>query len=227
MFRRQAAQPCEVAERDARSRRADTAAAEAQQAGRLAEAMRLLRAAAEEHQSVQAYLELARLQSRSEQTAGRSDALAKARALAPNSEEVLSAFAQLALRGERPMPAVLDAAVADADVPVRRAVSLPARRRVDGDRRHAGGVEALTRGRPAGTGSRAHAARARSRAEQPPAIRRREGCARAQPRARSRRASRRWRRWPRPKQGSAISTPRRATRSARWNERPRARPRTW
>ena len=58
-------------------------------------------------QSAQAYLELARLQARTKQNAAALDSLQKARALAPNSEEVLSAYAQLTLAVKRPMPAVL------------------------------------------------------------------------------------------------------------------------
>ena len=82
-------------------------AEEAQQAGRLGDAARLLRTAAESHQSVRAYLALARLQSRMKQPAEGLATLAKARELAPNSEDVLSAYAQLALAIKRPMPAVL------------------------------------------------------------------------------------------------------------------------
>jgi len=82
-------------------------AAEAQEAGRTDEAMRLLRLAAERLQSAHAYLELARLQSRTKQNAAALDSLQKARALAPNSEEVLSAYAQLTLAAKQPMPAVL------------------------------------------------------------------------------------------------------------------------
>ncbi len=82
-------------------------AAEAQQAGRNDEAVRLLQLAAERYQSVQAYLELARLQSRTKQSAAALDSLLKARALAPNSEDVLSAYAQLTLAVKQPMPAVL------------------------------------------------------------------------------------------------------------------------
>ena len=82
-------------------------AAAAQKSGRTGEAVRLYRLAAERHQSVQAYLELARLQSRSGDAASALASLNKARDLAPNSEEVLSAIAQVALAAKRPMPAVL------------------------------------------------------------------------------------------------------------------------
>jgi tetratricopeptide (TPR) repeat protein len=82
-------------------------AAEAHQAGRFSDAVRLLRVAAETHQSVTAYLELARLQSRMKQPSDALATLAKARELAPNSEDVLSAYAQLALATKQPMPAVL------------------------------------------------------------------------------------------------------------------------
>ena len=82
-------------------------AAEAERAGRIADAARLLRQAAEKHQSVQAYLELAKLQSRTKQPTEALASLATARQLAPNAEEVLSAYAQLALTLKQPMPAVL------------------------------------------------------------------------------------------------------------------------
>jgi Tfp pilus assembly protein PilF len=60
-------------------------AAAALQSGRRAEAMRLFRLAAERHQSVQAYLELARLQSRAGHPSSALTSLSKARELAPNS----------------------------------------------------------------------------------------------------------------------------------------------
>jgi tetratricopeptide (TPR) repeat protein len=82
-------------------------ATKAQQAGQPAEAMRLLRLAAERHESVQAYLELARLQSRAGDAPAALESLSKARGLAPNSEDVLSAFAQLSLAAKRAVPAVL------------------------------------------------------------------------------------------------------------------------
>ena len=82
-------------------------AAAAHKSGRDDEAMRLYRLAAERHQSVQAYLELARLQSRTGDAASALTTLNKARDLAPNSEDVLSAIAQVALAAKRPMPAVL------------------------------------------------------------------------------------------------------------------------
>jgi tetratricopeptide (TPR) repeat protein len=82
-------------------------AGEAQQAGRTDEAIRLFQRAAEKYQSVQAYLELARLQSRTRQAAAALDSLVKARELAPNSEDVLSAYAQLALAAKNPVPAAI------------------------------------------------------------------------------------------------------------------------
>lgn len=82
-------------------------AAKAQQAGRVDEAMRLLRVAGETHGSVQAWLELARLQSRGKQPLAALATLAKARALAPNAEDVLAAYAQIALALRQPQPAVL------------------------------------------------------------------------------------------------------------------------
>jgi tetratricopeptide (TPR) repeat protein len=81
-------------------------ASEAQQAGRGDEAIRLWRLAAERYQSVQAYLELARAQTRKGDTPAAMETLSKARTIAPNSEDVLSAYAQLALAAKLPMPAV-------------------------------------------------------------------------------------------------------------------------
>ena len=82
-------------------------AAAAQKAGRAPDAMRLYGVAAEKHQSVAAYLELARLQSRAGQGASALASLEKARDIAPNSEDVLSAYAQLAMAAKQPLPAVL------------------------------------------------------------------------------------------------------------------------
>jgi tetratricopeptide (TPR) repeat protein len=56
--------------------------------------------------SAQALLWLARLQTGRQDTAGALDSLRKARVLAPNSEEVLSAFAQVSLRGRAYVPAI-------------------------------------------------------------------------------------------------------------------------
>jgi tetratricopeptide (TPR) repeat protein len=66
-------------------------------AGRRVEAKRLLTDAADKFRSVQAMLLLSRLQSEDGDAAGALDSLRRARALAPNSEEVLSAFAQMSL----------------------------------------------------------------------------------------------------------------------------------
>lgn len=82
-------------------------ALDARQAGRDGDAARLLRLAAERYQSVQAYLELARMQSRAGDATGALDSLSKARVIAPNSEDVLSAYAQLSLAATLPLPAVL------------------------------------------------------------------------------------------------------------------------
>jgi tetratricopeptide (TPR) repeat protein len=79
----------------------------AQKAGRNDEAMRLFQLAATRHQSVRAYLELARLQSRAHDNTAALASLTKARQIAPNSEDVLSAYAQLTLASKQPMPAVL------------------------------------------------------------------------------------------------------------------------
>jgi tetratricopeptide (TPR) repeat protein len=74
--------------------------------GRRAEAARLLREAAERFSSVRARLQLARLQAADGDSEGALASLAEAGALAPNSEEVLSATAQVALGARRPLPAV-------------------------------------------------------------------------------------------------------------------------
>jgi tetratricopeptide (TPR) repeat protein len=82
-------------------------AEDAQQAGDTAQASRLFQLAGDRYQSVRAYLELARLQTRAKETSAAMATLTKAREIAPNSEDVLSAYAQLALASKQPMPAVL------------------------------------------------------------------------------------------------------------------------
>lgn len=82
-------------------------AAAAQKAGRDDEAMALFRTAGDKFRSVHAYLALARLEVRARQPQAAMTTLGKARALAPNSEEVLDAFSQLALTVKQPMPAVI------------------------------------------------------------------------------------------------------------------------
>jgi tetratricopeptide (TPR) repeat protein len=82
-------------------------AAAAQKAGRDAEAMTLYRAGGDKYQSVQAYLALARLEVRAREPQAAMTTLGKARVLAPNSEEVLDAFSQLALTVKQPMPGVI------------------------------------------------------------------------------------------------------------------------
>jgi tetratricopeptide (TPR) repeat protein len=82
---------------------ADASAALA--AGRRADAKQLLKEAGDRFRSVAALLQLARLQSGDGEAAGALDSLQKARVLAPNSEEVLSALAQVALAARLPGPA--------------------------------------------------------------------------------------------------------------------------
>ena len=89
--------------RDRATLLADAATAVA--AGRRADAKQLLKTAADRFGSVTALLQLARLQSGDGDAAGALDSLQKARLLAPNSEEVLSAIAQLALAARLPVPA--------------------------------------------------------------------------------------------------------------------------
>jgi tetratricopeptide (TPR) repeat protein len=82
-------------------------AADAQQAGDNAQAMRLFQLAGDRYHSVRAYLDLARLQARGKDPSAAMATLTKAREIAPNSEDVLSAYAQLALASKQPMTAVL------------------------------------------------------------------------------------------------------------------------
>jgi tetratricopeptide (TPR) repeat protein len=82
-------------------------AADAQRAGRNRDAAEILRVAAERYQSVQALVELARLQSRAGDVTAAVESMSKARTIAPNSEEVLSAYAQLSLAAKAPLPAVV------------------------------------------------------------------------------------------------------------------------
>lgn len=90
----------------ARDRALEQAAAEVQ-AGRRAEAKALLASAAERFSSVKALMQLARLQSGDGNATGALAALDRARALAPNAEEVLSAIAQVSLGARAPVPAIL------------------------------------------------------------------------------------------------------------------------
>ena len=76
-------------------------------AGRRVEAKRLFADAVDRFRSVQAMLLLSRLQSEDGDAAGALDSLRRARALAPNSEEVLSAFAQMSLAAGAPVPAAV------------------------------------------------------------------------------------------------------------------------
>jgi tetratricopeptide (TPR) repeat protein len=82
-----------------------TGASSALSAGRRAEAKRMLKAAADGFGSVTALLQLARLQVGEGDASAALDSLQKARILAPNSEDVLGAFAQVALAARRPVPA--------------------------------------------------------------------------------------------------------------------------
>ena len=80
-------------------------AATAITAGRRADAKQLLKTAADRFGSVTALLQLARLQSGDGDAGGALESLQKARALAPNSEDVLNAVAQFALATRQPIPA--------------------------------------------------------------------------------------------------------------------------
>jgi len=74
--------------------------------GHPALAERQLRSVADRFQSVQALMELARLQSRQKETSGALSTLRRALTIAPNSEEVMSAFAQVSLAARAPVPAL-------------------------------------------------------------------------------------------------------------------------
>ncbi|HJR57940.1 MAG TPA: tetratricopeptide repeat protein [Vicinamibacterales bacterium] len=102
----QAAPPPPEAAAAMRDRVLEQAAAELQ-AGRRAEAKKLLASAAERFTSVRAMLQLARLQSGEGDAAGALATLDRARTLAPDTEEVLSAIAQVALAARRPVQALL------------------------------------------------------------------------------------------------------------------------
>jgi tetratricopeptide (TPR) repeat protein len=78
-----------------------------QAAGNPALAERQLRSAAERFRSVQALVQLARLQSSQKDASGALESLQRARAIAPNSEDVLSVTAQVALGARAPVPAIL------------------------------------------------------------------------------------------------------------------------
>jgi predicted Zn-dependent protease len=74
--------------------------------GHTAQAARQLRSVADRFQSVQALLQLARLQSSHKDVAGALASLRKARAIAPNSEEVLTAYAEALLAALKPLAAI-------------------------------------------------------------------------------------------------------------------------
>ena len=75
-------------------------------AGRRAEAEKMLASVADRHQSVRALLQLARLQAGDANLEAAMATIEKARALAPNAEEVLGAYAQLSLAAHQPAPAI-------------------------------------------------------------------------------------------------------------------------
>lgn len=81
-------------------------AAAEQSEGHTAAAARQLRSVADRFQSVQALLQLARLQTGQKNAAGALASLRKARTIAPNSEEVLSAYAEALLAAHTPLAAI-------------------------------------------------------------------------------------------------------------------------
>ena len=112
----------------------------------------------------------------------------RARALAPNSEDVLSAFAQVALGARAPVPAILVLEPLHACCPDGGAVPLPARRRAAcRPATCPRAVEALQRRAERSSPTALTLVGARARPHQPQEARRRQaGAARAQPRARAR-----------------------------------------
>jgi tetratricopeptide (TPR) repeat protein len=102
-----AAQPAQppplAAERD----RILALAADSLAAGDTAQAVRLLQSAADRFESVQALVQLTRVQSTRQDAAGALESLRRALAIAPNSEEVRSTYAQLCLVVRLPLPAIL------------------------------------------------------------------------------------------------------------------------
>lgn len=75
-------------------------------AGNVAAAERQLRSVIERFESVRAMLDLARIEARRGDSDAASQTIRRALELAPNSEEVLSAFARLSLAQRQPVPAV-------------------------------------------------------------------------------------------------------------------------
>jgi len=82
-------------------------AGDALQRGNRAEAKQLLATAGERYGSVRAWLQLARLESEEGRAAEAIRALTAARRLAPNAEEVLAAYAELSLRVQAPVQAIV------------------------------------------------------------------------------------------------------------------------
>jgi tetratricopeptide (TPR) repeat protein len=82
-------------------------ASEALAAGRRSAAAEMFAAAAQQYDSVQALLQLARIRSGDGDGAAALTALRRARVLAPNSEDVLSAFAQVSLATRAIVPAIV------------------------------------------------------------------------------------------------------------------------
>ena len=151
------------------------------------------------------------LQSRTKQPRAALAILVEGAALAPNAEEVLSAYAQLALTHQ-----AADASRAGAQSLTRMCPSVAQYHYLLGVGLMAIGdmptrSRRAERSRSTRAGPRADAPCARSRPQQPGAVRRGQA-ALVRSVEHSRRASKRSRRWRRPKRGSATSTPPRATR---------------
>ena len=100
-----AAQATRASSPTERDRALESAAAQAA-AGHPAEAARLLRDAALRFHSVRALLQLSHLQTSQKDVGGALESLRQARAIAPNSEEVLSAYAETSLAAHATLPAL-------------------------------------------------------------------------------------------------------------------------
>jgi len=98
--------PPRAADPAERDRLLERAAAELQ-AGRRGEAKKLLASAAQRHTSVKALMQLARVQSSEGDAVAALATLDRARALAPDADEVLGAIAQVSLAARRPVQAIL------------------------------------------------------------------------------------------------------------------------
>jgi len=194
-------------------------ASAAMSAGRVDEAKRLLKDAGDRFGSVQALLLLARVQSTQGDLAGALDSVRAARRLAPNSEEVLLAYAQVSLAGRLPVPAILALESLTRLCPtvsqyhyllgvaLVRAGDMPA------------ASDALVRAQALDADRPLTLIALGLVYTQQKALRRSEDRAGAQPRARPRQPRRAGRRWPRPRPDLTMWHRPNATRRVSWPQR--------